>query len=39
MTEWRLMSELEQLIAEDMFFNGYDYRDKADVIEYWMERL
>jgi len=33
------LGELEFVVAYDMFKNGYDYKTKADVIEYWNEKL
>ena len=33
------MSDHEKLVAIDMLDNGYDYKDRADIIEYWNERL
>jgi hypothetical protein len=33
------LSELEMIIALDMFVAGYDYNNKADIIEYWSDRI
>ena len=33
------MSELEKMVAVDMIIQGYDYYNKADINEYWNERL
>jgi hypothetical protein len=33
------LSELEMIVALDMFNAGYDYTNKADVIEYWSDRI
>jgi hypothetical protein len=34
-----VMSELEKMVAVDMILEGYDYYSKADINEYWNERL
>jgi hypothetical protein len=33
------MSDLEKMVAIEMLYAGYDYMDKADVEEYWSEKL
>jgi hypothetical protein len=37
--ESETVGDLEFLVAFDMYKNGYDYKTKADVIEYWNEKL
>ena len=34
-----VMSDLEKLVAVDMILAGYSYYEKADINEYWNERL
>ena len=33
------LSDLEKMVMIDMLDKGYDYLDKADIQEYWREKL
>lgn len=32
------LSDLEKLVAIDMYLNGFDYEIESQVNDYWMER-
>lgn len=34
-----MMSDLEKMVALDMIELGYDFQDKADINEFWMEQF
>ena len=33
------LSELEKLVAIDMYFNGFNFEIESHINDYWMERL